>query len=82
MGGTLVHGDVHVIHCELLQHLLGRVEAVLCAPVVVFIFGQNVDGTCEEGTGVLGDCERVVVPGFFCDIECFGDHFSEPSRQF
>ena len=56
--------------------------AGLRAPSVGFIGGQNVDGTCEEGTGVLGDCERVVVPGFFCDIERFRDHFSDPTWQF
>ena len=82
MGSTLVHGDVNVVHRELLQHLLGRVEAVLRASIVVFILGQDVDCTCEEGTGVLGYCERVVVPSFFCDIECFRDHFSEPAWQF
>ena len=82
MGSALVHGDVHVVHRELLQHLLGRVEAVLGAAVVVFIFGQNVHSAGEEGTGILGYCEGIIVPGFLCDIEGFRDHSPDPARQF
>ena len=82
MGGALIHGDVHMVHGELLQHLLASVEAVLRASIVVFIFGQDVHSTGEEGTRILCYCEGVIVPGFFCDIECFRDHFSDPTWQF
>ena len=82
MGGALIHGDVHMVNGELLQHLLAGVEAVLRASIVVFIFGQDVHSTGEEGTRILGYCERIVVPGFFCDIESFRDHFSDPTWQF
>ena len=82
MGGALIHGDVHMVHGELLQHLLAGVEAILRASIVVFIFGQDVHSTGEEGTRILCYCEGIVVPGFFCDIECFRDHFSDPTWQF
>ena len=43
VGSALVQGDVHQVHRPLVQDLLGLVEAVLRAAVVVLVLGQDVD---------------------------------------